>query len=185
MKREGNVTRIGGEIRRRQHFYAELKALGAEERQIDAEIIDLEPWRAERQARQAAKGQVDEIRPDHSRDAAYRQHIPGYDPPQSGTMTNRPVTTAGRAGGLTTITTATATTITAEGASESGSTRAVTDTARGSKKGPNGGRLRRAWHKLAGWILRRRRGIPQSPELWKSSRRLDRRHAVRARVKLN
>jgi MobA/MobL family len=82
IEREGNVTRIGGEIRRRQHFYAELKALGAEERQIDAEIIDLEARRAERQAREAAKGQVDEISPDHSRDAAYRQHIPGYDPPQ-------------------------------------------------------------------------------------------------------
>ena len=82
MEREGNVTRIGGEIRRRQHFYAELKALGAEERQIDAQIIDLEARRAERQAREAAKGQVDEIRPDRSRDAAYRQHIPGYDPPQ-------------------------------------------------------------------------------------------------------
>jgi MobA/MobL family len=64
MEREGNVTRIGDEIRRRQHHYAELKALGAEERQIDAEIIDLEARRAERQAREAAKGQVDDIRPD-------------------------------------------------------------------------------------------------------------------------
>jgi len=49
--------------------------------------------------------------------------------------------------GLTAITTATATTITAEGAS--GSTRAVTDTAWGSKKGPTGGRLRSAWRDLA------------------------------------
>jgi hypothetical protein len=82
MEREGNVTRIGGEIRRRQHHFAELKALAAEERQIDAQIIDLEARRAERQARETAKGQVDHIRPDQSRDAAYRQHIPGYDQPQ-------------------------------------------------------------------------------------------------------
>jgi MobA/MobL family len=95
MEREGNVTRIGGEIQRRQHHYAELNALKAEERQIDAEIIDLEARRAQRQAQQAARGQVDDIRPldaDRARDAAaeearhelYRQHIPGYDaPPQT------------------------------------------------------------------------------------------------------
>jgi hypothetical protein len=64
MEREGNVTHIGDEIRRRQHHYAELKALAAEERQIDAQIIDLEARRAERQARETAKGQVDDIRPD-------------------------------------------------------------------------------------------------------------------------
>ena len=89
MEREGKVTDIGGEIRRRQHHYAELKALGAEERQIDAQIIDLEARRAERQAQEAARGRVDEVRPDHSRDAAaeearkelYRQTIPGYDDP--------------------------------------------------------------------------------------------------------
>jgi hypothetical protein len=45
MEREGNITRIGGEIQRRQHHYAELNALKAEERQIDAEIIDLEAQR--------------------------------------------------------------------------------------------------------------------------------------------
>jgi MobA/MobL family len=64
MEREGNVTRIGDEIRRRQHHFAELKALAAEERQIDAQIIDLEARRAERQAREAAKGLVDEVRPE-------------------------------------------------------------------------------------------------------------------------
>jgi len=62
MEREGNVTRIGDEIRRRQHHYAELKALASEERQIDAEIIDLEARRAERQAREAARGQLEDIR---------------------------------------------------------------------------------------------------------------------------
>ena len=35
---DGNITRIGGEIRRHQHHYAELKALAAEERQIDVQI---------------------------------------------------------------------------------------------------------------------------------------------------
>jgi MobA/MobL family len=66
MEREGNVTRIGDEIRRRQGHYAELKALGAEERQIDAQIIDLQAARAEREARAAARGRTDEIRPDRS-----------------------------------------------------------------------------------------------------------------------
>ena len=96
MEREGNVTRIGDEIRRRQHHYAELAALRAEERQINAEIIDLEARRAQRQAHDAARGLVDDIQPtdasaDRSRDAAaeearrelYRQHIPGYDAPQT------------------------------------------------------------------------------------------------------
>jgi hypothetical protein len=96
MEREGNVTRIGDEIRRRQHHYAELAALKAEEQQIDAAIIDLEARRAQRQAQTAARGLVDDIRPmdasaDRSRDPAaeearnelYRQHIPGYDPPQT------------------------------------------------------------------------------------------------------
>ena len=64
MEREGNVTRIGDEIRRRQGHYAELKALGAEERQIDAQIIDLQAERAMREARAAARGQVDDVRPD-------------------------------------------------------------------------------------------------------------------------
>jgi hypothetical protein len=89
MEREGNVTHIGDEIRRRQHHYAELAALKAEERQIDAAIIDLEARRAQRQAQEAARGLVDDIRPmdasaDRARDAAYyRQHIPGYDRPEA------------------------------------------------------------------------------------------------------
>jgi len=48
-----------------------------------------------------------------------------------------------------------ATTITAEGTSESGSTRAVTDTVRGSEKGLNGG-LRSVWRELARDIVARR-----------------------------
>jgi hypothetical protein len=55
MERQGDVTRIGDHIRLRQHHYAELKELAAEERQIDAEIIDLQAARAEREA---ARGQV-------------------------------------------------------------------------------------------------------------------------------
>lgn len=56
MERDGNVTRIGDQIRRRHHDYAELKALAAEERRVDAEIISLEATRAAREARGAAKG---------------------------------------------------------------------------------------------------------------------------------
>jgi len=69
LEREGNVTRIGGEIVRRQNHYAELKALAAEERQIDAQIIDLEARRALHQAQEATRGQVDDIHP--ARDATY------------------------------------------------------------------------------------------------------------------
>lgn len=70
MEREGTVTRIGGQIEQRQHHYDELKALAAEEQQIDAQIIDLEAKRAERQARDAVKGQADDTRaPNRSRDA--------------------------------------------------------------------------------------------------------------------
>jgi len=76
MERDGNVTRIGDQIRRRQHYYAELKALAVEERQIDAELISLEAARAEREARTAARGQVDDIRPDQSRDFAASQTAP-------------------------------------------------------------------------------------------------------------
>jgi MobA/MobL family len=65
LERDGNVTRIGGEIVRRQNHYAELKALAAEERQIDAQIIDLQ---AARETRAAGRGQVDDIRPGSSID---------------------------------------------------------------------------------------------------------------------
>ena len=70
MERErGEVTHIGDEIRRRQQHYAELRSLQAEERQIDAEIIDLEARRAQRQAQEAAQGRVDDVRsPDSSAD---------------------------------------------------------------------------------------------------------------------
>jgi MobA/MobL family len=64
MERDGTVTRIGGEIRRRQKHYAELKALAAEEQQIDAQIIDLEARRAERETRAGAQGRVDHVRPE-------------------------------------------------------------------------------------------------------------------------
>jgi hypothetical protein len=94
MEREGNVTRIGDEIRRRQHHYAELKALGAEERQIDAEIIDLEARRAERQAREAAKGQVEDIRPitasrDFSAAGAAREAVQAHEAPAASSAPER------------------------------------------------------------------------------------------------
>jgi MobA/MobL family len=63
MQREGNVTYIGQEIEQRKQDIAELRSLSAEEKRIDAQIIDLQAARAERQARDAARGQVDDIRP--------------------------------------------------------------------------------------------------------------------------
>ena len=75
IEREGKASELGGVNR-------EIAA------DNERRIIDLAAERAMREARAAAKGQVDDIRPD--RDAAaeearrelYRQYIPGYDAPQ-------------------------------------------------------------------------------------------------------
>jgi hypothetical protein len=64
MQREGNVSYIADEIQQRKQDIAELRSLNAEEKRIDAQIIDLQAARAERQAREAARGQVDDIRPE-------------------------------------------------------------------------------------------------------------------------
>lgn len=72
MQREGKNSTIADEIQQRRQDIAELRSLSAEEKRIDAEIIDLQAARAERQAREAARGQVDNIQPDRSA-AADRQ----------------------------------------------------------------------------------------------------------------
>jgi hypothetical protein len=70
IEREGSGSELGDVNR-------EIKAGN------DRRVIDLAAERAMREAREAARGQVEDIRPDQSRrDAAYRQHVPGYDAPQ-------------------------------------------------------------------------------------------------------
>jgi MobA/MobL family len=64
MQREGKVSDIANEILQRKQDIAELRSLNAEEKRIDAEIIDLQAARAEREARAAAKGRTDDIRPE-------------------------------------------------------------------------------------------------------------------------
>lgn len=62
MQREGKVSDIADEILQRKQDIAELRSLSAEEKRIDAEIIDLQAARAEREARAAARGRTDDIR---------------------------------------------------------------------------------------------------------------------------
>ena len=69
MQREGNASTIADEIQQRKQDIAELRGLNAEEKRIDAEIIDLQAARAERQAREAARGRADDIRPETAREA--------------------------------------------------------------------------------------------------------------------
>jgi len=64
MQREGKVSDIADEILQRKQDIAELRSLNAEEKRIDAEIIDLQAARAEREARAAAKGRTDDICPE-------------------------------------------------------------------------------------------------------------------------
>jgi hypothetical protein len=60
MEREGRITDIGEKIRQRQQQHAELRDLKAEEKKIDAQIIDLAAERAKRDARAAAKERVED-----------------------------------------------------------------------------------------------------------------------------
>jgi hypothetical protein len=64
MQREGNVSYVADEILQRKQDIAELRDLNAEEKRIDAEIIDLQVARAEREARAGGRGLVDDIRPE-------------------------------------------------------------------------------------------------------------------------
>ena len=73
MMRDKKSSRVADDHSRRQNEAAEDRALNAEieqlaatDKKIDAQIIDLEAKRAERLAREAAKGLVDDIRPEKS-----------------------------------------------------------------------------------------------------------------------
>ena len=116
IERENRASTVVVEINQWRQDIAEERALLAEDRQlaaaekqIEAQIIDLQAKRAEREAREVAKGQVEDIRPlddqkSRPQDAPeavqgqYAAAAPSQDPGQASTRITEPENAAGEQG---------------------------------------------------------------------------------------